>query len=489
MNNKQEHKHKAEEEEVVVVVGAGLSGALASILFAKRGEKVVAYDSRSDMRLHQIGGGRSINLAMSERGMKAMKQAGLDDEIKSISVPMRGRLVHPLGGEVNYQPYSPNSEQCLHSISRSLLNIKLMDIAEKHGVNLQFDYKCTGLDFGRDRHQHQHSSSSSSSSDADDDLVSVTFLNTKNQSTEKIKAKTVIGCDGAYSAIRTHMIKRDRHDYRQFYIEHGYKELHIPPSSPSQIIPGNDDSKWRLRKDCLHIWPRKSFMMIALPNIDGSFTCTLFFPFEGPLSFESLDTDDKVISFFKEQFPDVYEMMPDLMKDYNTNPTSSLITVQTYPWAEEGKVVLVGDAAHAIVPFYGQGMNAAFESTLFLFDCISRNDGQLKKAYKEYQTIRKKDADAIADLALQNFIEMRDSVADPDFVFNKKVEHALEDKFPGRYTSMYELVSFSTTPYSEAQLRGQINQKLLAELTKDADRDIAKIDFSFAEQLITKYYG
>eukprot|EP01111_Echinosteliopsis_oligospora_P001211 TRINITY_DN1171_c0_g1_i1.p1 TRINITY_DN1171_c0_g1~~TRINITY_DN1171_c0_g1_i1.p1 ORF type:complete len:454 (+),score=117.18 TRINITY_DN1171_c0_g1_i1:45-1406(+) len=453
MNNKQEHKHKAEEEEVVVVVGAGLSGALASILFAKRGEKVVAYDSRSDMRLHQIGGGRSINLAMSERGMKAMKQAGLDDEIKSISVPMRGRLVHPLGGEVNYQPYSPNSEQCLHSISRSLLNIKLMDIAEKH------------------------------------DLVSVTFLNTKNQSTEKIKAKTVIGCDGAYSAIRTHMIKRDRHDYRQFYIEHGYKELHIPPSSPSQIIPGNDDSKWRLRKDCLHIWPRKSFMMIALPNIDGSFTCTLFFPFEGPLSFESLDTDDKVISFFKEQFPDVYEMMPDLMKDYNTNPTSSLITVQTYPWAEEGKVVLVGDAAHAIVPFYGQGMNAAFESTLFLFDCISRNDGQLKKAYKEYQTIRKKDADAIADLALQNFIEMRDSVADPDFVFNKKVEHALEDKFPGRYTSMYELVSFSTTPYSEAQLRGQINQKLLAELTKDADRDIAKIDFSFAEQLITKYYG
>jgi len=307
----------------------------------------------------------------------------------------------------------------------------------------------------------------------------ISFTNIKSNETFKVKAKTIIGCDGAHSSVRYSMMKRDRFEYSQTYIDHSYKELSIPPDSEGKHV---------FDRECLHIWPRGSYMMIALPNIDGSFTGTLFLPHEGKYpSFETIDTDAKVEALFKEQFPDVYPLMPTLLQDFNTNPTSSLVTLRCFPWAVGDAGVLVGDSAHAIVPFYGQGMNAAFESCLQLITCMDKNPKNLSQAFKEYQTARKPNADAIGALALQNFIEMRDLVADPDFVFSKKVEHLLEDKFKYRYTSQYELVSFSTIPYAVAQQTGVTNSKILAQLTKNANRDISKIDLELADKLIKEY--
>lgn len=275
------------------------------------------------------------------------------------------------------------------------------------------------------------------------------------------------------------MMKRDRFEYSQSFIAHSYKELSIPPTPEGKHV---------LDRESLHIWPRGTYMMIALPNIDGSFTCTLFLSNEGGYpSFASLDTDSKVDAFFKDQFPDAYPLMPTLLQDFKANPTSSLVTIRCYPWVIGSAAALVGDAAHAIVPFYGQGMNAAFESALELITRMDKYPDNLDVAFKEYEEARKPNADAIAALALQNFVEMRDLVADPDFVFAKKVEHLLEEKFPERYISQYELVSFSTVPYAVAQQTGITNKKILAELTKDADRDISKIDFDLADKLIARY--
>lgn len=449
------------KEDPVVIAGAGLAGALMAVYMARKGHKVEVYEKRPDMRKETVAAGRSINLALSVRGISALKEAGIMDEVEKIAIPMKGRMVHPLGGEDNFQPYSPDSDHVyLNSVSRALLNMKLMDIAEHtKGVKFHFNHACAGMDTKNNE---------------------ATFTNTKTNEPVRVKVRTLMGCDGAYSGVRYKCMQtKERFEYSQSYIEHSYKELHIPPGP---------NGEHQMMREALHIWPRGSYMMIALPNIDGSFTCTLFFPHEGPLSFASLDTKDKVKQFFEEKFPDAIKFMPSYLDDYFNNPTASLVTIKCFPWAVGDSVVLVGDAAHAIVPFYGQGMNAAFESCQELSKLIDQHPDNWTQAYSEFEKVRKPNADAIAELAVRNFIEMRDLVADKDFLFKKKVEHLLEAKFPERYISQYELVSFSTTPYAEAQRIGKVNAQLLEELTKDIKNyDPDAVDMKLADKLIKKY--
>ncbi|EGC33986.1 hypothetical protein DICPUDRAFT_48629 [Dictyostelium purpureum] len=407
---------------------------------------------------------RSINLALSDRGIKTLKKTGHVDDILEIAIPMKGRMVHSIDGDQSFLPYSSDSNKHLYSVSRQLLNEKLREHAEKlPNVKFHFSDVCKSVDFNN-----------------------VSFETVSDGKTEKHFGKTIIGCDGAFSAVRNSMTRLDRQDYSQSYLKHGYKELSIPPGENGTFL---------IDKNSLHIWPRGSFMMIALPNIDGSFTCTLFFPFDGELSFKSLDTKEKVEDFFKKYFLDAYNLMPTIIEDYFTNPTSSLVTVKTDPFNVDGRAVLVGDAAHAIVPFYGQGMNAAFEDCLELINCLEDNSlrstdqeysiEHLTRVYSRYHDNRKKNSDAIAEMAVENFIEMRDSVADPLFLFKKKVEQMLEKQFPNRYISRYELISFSTEPYSYAQQTGLANQRILSKLVEgNTEYDINKIDLSLADKLI-----
>eukprot|EP01132_Coremiostelium_polycephalum_P004513 gene4513-5627_t len=444
------------QNKTLTIVGAGLSGCTLALLLGKAGYNIDVVEKRPREN-DPAQRARSINLALSERGINTLKQTYCFDEIEKIAIPMKGRMVHTIDGQQNFQPYSSDTEKHLFSVSRQLLNEKLRDHAEKL-PNVSFSFNQQFSEF--------------------------------NIRKELSKNTTYIGCDGAFSAIRSSMTKLDRQEYSQSFLEHGYKEL---------SIPAGENSSWLLDKNCLHIWPRNSYMMIALPNIDGSFTCTLFFPFEcknGGESFQSLNSNDKVVDFFKKIFPDAFPLMPTLTEDFFANPTSSLVTVRTFPWYHQDKAVLVGDAAHAIVPFYGQGMNAAFEDCLELYSTFLRlnpdplhlESKTLVEIYKSYQDRRKMNSDAIAEMAIENFIEMRDSVVDPLFVFKKKVEHLLEKTFPNRYVSRYELISFSTVPYATAQHIGRMNQLILSELTKDnPDFDITKIDLVLADTLIKKH--
>eukprot|EP01113_Clastostelium_recurvatum_P024398 TRINITY_DN2914_c0_g1_i1.p1 TRINITY_DN2914_c0_g1~~TRINITY_DN2914_c0_g1_i1.p1 ORF type:complete len:492 (-),score=88.83 TRINITY_DN2914_c0_g1_i1:29-1420(-) len=447
----------------VIISGAGLVGSLLAASLAKRGFAVEVYERRSDIRKESLDAGRSINLAMSVRGLTALKDIGIEQEIRQLAIPLAGRMMHSPEGELSYHQYSHDpTKDTLFSISRSLLNKRLVELAAKDPrVSFHFDHRCTSMDLRS---------------------KSISFVNQEGKSVTA-QGQTVLATDGAYSAVRQSMVKTDRYDYSQSYIEHGYKELHIPPGK---------DGKHQLERGALHIWPRGSFMMIALPNLDGSFTCTLFFPFEGPESIATLTTREKVAEFFDKYFKDAVPLMPTLLDDYFHNPTASLVTVRCFPWSIGGDALLLGDAAHAIVPFYGQGMNAGFEDIHLLGQLLDRHVSSSSppdwsSLFAAFQAHRKPDADAIADLALENFIEMRDSVANKDFLFGKQVEHLLEEKFPERYVSQYELISFTTRRYSEARKRGRINAQILADLTRDAAHDIANIDLDKADKLIAKH--
>ncbi|EFA83109.1 kynurenine 3-monooxygenase [Heterostelium album PN500] len=460
--------------ESISIIGAGLAGSALSVLLSNHGfSNINVYEKRpreTDQTLPQ-NRARSINLALSDRGIKTLKAAGVIDEIEKIAIPMKGRMIHSIDSKTNFQPYSSNSDKHLLSVSRQLLNEKMRDYAERKSgdrIKFHYDVSCRDVNF-RDN--------------------SFTLVNNETKESKRITTNTLVGSDGAFSAVRQAMTRQDRQEYSQSFLEHGYKEL---------CIPAGPNGTFLLERECLHIWPRGAYMMIALPNIDGSFTCTLFFPFEGETnSFAALNSREKVDNFFKTIFPDAYAVMPTLLDDFDANPTSSLVTVKTYPWSVGSKAVLIGDAAHAIVPFYGQGMNAAFEDVLDLYQCIiEESKGSVEfsneaftAAYRRYQINRKKNSDAIAEMAVENFIEMRDKVADEMFVFKKKVEHLLEEKFQLRYISRYELISFSTTPYSEAQRIGLINQQILSELVKEANFDINKIDLTKADNLIKQLLG
>eukprot|EP01012_Entosiphon_sulcatum_P014567 TRINITY_DN1958_c0_g1_i1.p1 TRINITY_DN1958_c0_g1~~TRINITY_DN1958_c0_g1_i1.p1 ORF type:complete len:458 (+),score=69.47 TRINITY_DN1958_c0_g1_i1:22-1374(+) len=442
----------------VVIAGGGLAGALLAVLLSRAGHRVEVYERRADMRRDtSAAAGKSINLALSVRGIHALEQAGVLDEIMRIAIPMYGRMVHPLSGEPSFLPYSPDPSVGINSVSRSELNKLLLTLAEKHGSRFYFDHRCAGVNF------NEHTA---------------TFVDETTKKSTTVSTERLIGSDGAFSAVRGAMQRLPYFDYSQAYLTHAYKELSIPPA---------ESGGFQINKNALHIWPRGDFMMIALPNIDGSFTCTLFLRVKGDKdSFEALQTLDQVKDFFDRTFPDAVPLMPTLLQDWQTNPTSPLVTVRCGPWAKGG-VALLGDAAHAVVPFFGQGMNCAFEDCSELIDCLGKYP-DWATALSHYGENRKPNADAIATMALENFVEMREKVADPYFLLCKELEHAISSKMP-RYQSRYELVSFTRTPYAEAYKRGEINQKILAELISSGVKSAADLNWTTVEEVVSKYYA
>lgn len=422
-------------KENITIIGAGLVGSLLSIYLSKRGYKVKVYERRGDMRKEKMSAGRSINLALSDRGLLALEKVGLAEEIKKISIPMHGRYIHNLDGSTAFQPYGKEG-QYINSVSRGTLNMKLMDLAEEQGVEIYFNEKLSKIDWSNEV---------------------IEFESNKNKPLPSFKTDLIFGADGAFSAARLqHQLQHGKFNYSQYYIDCGYKELTIPPTS---------DGEFAMQVNALHIWPRKDYMLIALPNLDKTFTCTLFFPFEGEASFEKLSTPEAVKSFFERTFPDAVKLMPDYINEFFINPTSSLVTVKCFPWIRGDKFALIGDAAHAIVPFFGQGMNCGFEDCRVLDELIDKHKQDWGKILKEYQTLRKPDGDAIADLAINNFTEMRDKTADPKFLLQKKIEARLHEKYPDKWIPAYSQVTFSPhIRYSEALKRGQMQEAIMQDV-------------------------
>jgi kynurenine 3-monooxygenase len=420
----------------VTIVGAGLVGSLLSIYLSKRGYKVNVFERRADMRLETMSAGRSINLALSDRGWRGLEGVGIADDIKKISIPMYGRFIHHKDGTNAYQPYGKDN-QAIYSVSRADINMKLMDLAEQQeNVNIQFNKKCTLIN-RKD--------------------LAITFEDNLTKETSNTSADLLFGADGAFASSRLSIqLQSDRFEYNQHYIDCGYKEL---------IIPAGKNGEFLLDKNSLHIWPRGSFMMIALPNPDGNFTCTLFLPFEGEKSFSNLKTDKQVEDFFKSEFSDAFTLMPTLISDFKTNATASLVTVKCFPWVFDNKIGLIGDAAHAIVPFYGQGMNCGFEDCVVLNELIEKHNDDWDIIFPEYEQLRKPDGDAIADLAIANFVEMRDKTADPKFILQKKIEAKFSQHYPDKWIPLYSMVTYSPhIRYSTALKEGQKQQKIMDEI-------------------------
>lgn len=453
------------KRETVTLIGAGLAGSLLAIFLARRGFRVEVYEKRPDIRRESAGAGhagqagRSINLAMSVRGLHALHQVGLKDEVLGMAIPMAGRLIHPVEGEQVLQPYGQRDDEVIYSVSRGELNRVLVSAAERQdGVRLHFNARCTGLEFRTgvlyvrdDATNHVHS----------------------------LRPRRIIGVDGSASAIRTAMMNAGRFDLSQQYLTHGYKEL---------TIPAGPDSAYRMEPNALHIWPRGLYMLIALPNLDGSFTCTLFFPHEGAYSFETLVTPGQVQEFFLEKFPDATALMPDLATLYRDNPTGSLVTLKCFPWHYRDRVLLLGDAAHAIVPFFGQGMNCAFEDCTVLDECIEAYWPDWGTVFESFGLRRKENTDAIADMALANYVEMRDLVSDPGFQLRQKVGFLLERKFPDRFIPRYSMVSFHRFPYSEALRLGEVQDGILRELCASISSE-DQVDWNRADRLVRERLG
>lgn len=423
-----------------VLVGSGLAGGLLAAYLGRRGYEVDLYERRGDPREGNMVGGRSINLALSTRGIHALQQIGLAGEVLKHAIPMRGRMIHEKSGALHFAPYDVDPNKHINSIGRAALNATLIEAAQRYpNVRVHFNHKCTGVDLELATAQLDTSSVEAAVSAASPKVIHA-------------HGDAVIGVDGAFSTVRQSMqLTLPNFQYDESYLAHGYKELTIPPGP---------NGSWRMEKNALHIWPRKSFMMIALPNPDGSFTCTLFWEFEGPRSFATTKTDDEVRRFFDDEFPDAVALMPNLLDDFKNNPTGSLVTVRCAPWFYRDKVCLVGDAAHAVVPFYGQGMNAAFEDCVVLDECLQEFPDR-NRAFAEYFRRRKANADSLADLALGNFIEMRDKTASKTFRAKKKLDHFLEAALPGIYLPLYTMVTFTRIPYAEAKRRAEIQDVIV----------------------------
>jgi kynurenine 3-monooxygenase len=418
--------------EKFVLIGSGLAGGLLAAYFGRRGYEVDLYERRADPRAGNFVGGRSINLALSTRGIHALQQLGIADEVLRYAIPMRGRMIHDRSGNLHFAPYDRDPNNHINSIGRAALNTTVIEAAQRHpNVRVMFNHLCTDVNL---------------------DVPAAHLVNMETNQASDARGDAVIGVDGAFSAVRRAMQRLDRFKYDESYLAHGYKELTIPPAP---------DGSWRMEKEALHIWPRKSFMMIALPNPDGSFTCTLFWEFAGPRSFETTKTDDDVRRFFDEEFPDAVPLMPTLLEDFRENPTGSLVTIRCAPWSYKDKIALVGDAAHAVVPFYGQGMNAAFEDCFVLDECMAEFPADRERAFTEYFSRRKENADALADLAVHNFIEMRDKTASRTFRAKKKLDHLLEGLLPGIYLPLYTMVTFTRIPYAEAAQRARRQDRVV----------------------------
>ncbi|MHC2991985.1 kynurenine 3-monooxygenase [Pontibacter sp. HJ8] len=448
------------ERKNITIMGAGLVGSLLSLYLAKRGHKVDLYERRPDMRKTLLDGGRSINLALSDRGFRALRGIGIEEEVRQVAIPMHGRIMHDEEGRLTFQPYGKEG-QFIYSVSRAGLNAALMDISEPNpDITYHFNRQLLDLDL----HQNK-----------------ATLRNHETGETESLEAELLFGADGAFSMVRNAMQKTERYNYSQSYLEYGYKEL---------TIPAAEDGSWQLEKNALHIWPRGNYMMIALPNLDGSFTCTLFFPYEGPLSFENIKTDDDLLAFFLQAFPDVVALMPDLAQEYFSNPVGTLVTVKCFPWSYKDKALLIGDACHAVVPFYGQGMNAGFEDITVLDQMLENFDGDWEKLFHAFERRRKPDADAIADLAVLNFIEMRDKVADPRFLLRKKIESKINQQYPDKWIPLYSMVTFTDLPYSYAletgRLQDEIMQKVMKHIHSVEDYEKPEVQKLLEKQLIQK---
>jgi kynurenine 3-monooxygenase len=414
------------------IVGAGLAGALLACYLGRDGYRVDLHEKRADPRVHDPERGRSINLALSVRGIQALREVGLAEDILHSAIPMRGRMMHARDGALTFQPYGKDDSESINSVSRAGLNLALINAAAKYpGVRLFFEHRCTGIDLA---------------------TGTLDIVDGQAQTPAHVPCEIAIGADGAYSAIRQQMQRHERFNYQQDYLSHGYRELAIPPGPGGSFL---------MEKHALHIWPRASFMMIALPNLDGSFTCTLFWPYEGPNSFAALQTEADVLRYFREQFPDAVPLMPDLGQQFFANPVGPLLTVRCQPWHLDGRIALLGDACHAVVPFLGQGMNAAFEDCTVLTRCLREHAPDWQAAFSAYEQRRKENTDALADLAIDNFLEMRDRVRSRWFLWKKRADILLHKLLPRWYLPLYTLITFTTVPYAAARRRAHRQERMV----------------------------
>jgi kynurenine 3-monooxygenase len=424
-----------EAKKEVIIIGAGLVGSLWAVYLSKAGYSVTIYERRSDIRKAEISAGKSINLALSNRGWKALDAVGVGDEVRKIAIPMYGRMMHDLKGNLTYQQYGKDGE-AIFSVSRGKVNATMMDIAEKYGnATIHYNHECKRVDLKN----------------------GIVYLkNTLTGEEFEHQAALVFAADGAFSAVRYNsMQKLDRFQYSQNYIADGYREI---------LLPANPDGSYRMDKDALHIWPRGRFMMIALANEDGSFTCTLFMPHSGgEHAFDKLTSKEAIDNFFKEVFPDFYEMMPNIADAWEDHPLSSLAIIRSYPWTH-GKTALIGDAAHATVPFYGQGMNAGFEDCTVLWDLMQKHNHDWTAIFDEYSRERKPDGDALQDLSLDNYYVMRDYVSDPAFLLRKKIEAKFSELYPEKWMPLYSQVTFSEIRYSVAYKQGQVQNGIMDQV-------------------------
>ena len=443
----------------VHVAGAGLVGSLLSVMLGKRGYDVTLIERRADMRSSHVDSGRSINLALSSRGIFALEQAGLMDDVSKLLIPMRGRMLHFEDGRTEFMPYGQRPDELIYSVSRRDLNQLLMNQAERAElVNIRFEQSLESIDLEHKKLEIRDHGDGNSSVETFDVLV---------------------GADGAGSRTRRAMMDVVQGDSVSEFLDHDYKELEIPAgegSSPEKPV-------FQIEPHALHIWPRNDYMLIALPNQDGSFTVTLFMPRQGQNSFASLDLPGQLKPFFEEHFPDALKLIPDLEADYQNHPQGRLGTLRCHPWFYRDAVVLVGDAAHAIVPFHGQGMNAGFEDCSELIRLLDEHGDDWSAALPEYDRIRRPNGNAIADMALENYVTMRDSVTDPKFSLKKAVGFELEKRFPERFIPRYSMVMFHLVPYATALSRGAIQQQILEQLTENVS-SIDQIDFGLAEKLV-----
>jgi kynurenine 3-monooxygenase len=462
MNKKINIKQKSQQS--ITLIGAGLVGSLLAVLLAKRGFKVEIYERRSDMRLNNISAGRSINLALANRGIYPLEQAGLMDQVEPILTMMKGRMVHDLEGNESFQSYGQKNEEVIYSVSRGELNKICMNAAEATGlVTIHFNKKCDSVNF-------------------ENNICQIKDVKTGELSSHTFER--IIGTDGSSSSVRNaiHNISSKQHDILP--LGHSYKELRIPAGK---------NGEFQIDKHSLHIWPRGGYMLIALPNEDASFTVTLFMPTEGEVSFETIKTPSDAHDFFKTHFKDTIKLLPDLEKDFFENTTGSLVTVKCSPWHYQGKALLLGDAAHAIVPFHGQGMNCGFEDALDLAETIDRHsDNSISDSGFNWQTVfsevneqRKANGDAIADMAIENYITMRDSVRDEKFLLRNALAFELENRYPNQFCPRYSMVMFHRLPYSEAMSRGVTQNEILHHLTQNIS-ELSEINYTIAENLINE---
>jgi len=437
----------------ITLVGAGLAGSLLAIFLARRGHRVTLLERRLDPRKTGASGGRSINLALANRGIAALEEVGVMESVRPELIPMAGRMLHDEEGRLKLIPYGNKPHEVIHSVSRAGLNALLLDAAEATGrVSIRFGETASGVDFAN-----------------------------RLVLPQRTRYDVLIGTDGSASAVRATILERTRGRLDEEPLGHGYKELSIPPAE-------GGGGRFRMEKNALHIWPRGEYMLIALPNIDGSFTVTLFLPNHGEESFQALTTTEAVDALFERRFADAVPLMPRLGEDFFGNPTGHLETIRCAPWSFEDHALVLGDAAHAIVPFHGQGMNAAFEDCSAFDRCLGDPDRPWNEIFAEFEKRRRPNTDAIADMALENYVEMRSTVREPKFQLKKDLSFRLEERHPGRFIPRYSMVMFHTIPYAEAKRRGAIQEEILDELTSRA-ASLDEVDLARADRLIAERLG